>query len=783
MKTSTVLKPTQRFAISICLLMLSVSISNVFAQETLRLTGILMEAETNQPLEFAHVAAFDSEGSVFITGTVTNLFGEFTLDGIPRAAKTVLRFSSIGFETLFVEIITHNEEHFDVGQIQLASAILSHDDVIVYGEQVRARVGVGKTSFYVSERLTQTVGTGIELIRYIPGIHLDFNRNIHLYGNSEVVLLIDGIKRDPSFLNQLDASEIAQVEIYTTPPPQFSGISGGVIEIITKRKNQSHLSGHVNADLPTRASEIYSFPSAGLSFGRNNLHLMTSYSGEFSFFDLVESYRINGNTNSGNMHLISNQTLRQEYWSHRFHFGGGLRFSPSAHVNYYGWVNPFAQEFSGIVKNNSGETFQRSDEDKNLSHFHALNSQFNLNSTGSLTLYADLSFFTLNSENSSTFTNMETDGTHQHIQKINHQSVEFKPSIKGSLGESTEFETGGIVSRAMYDTFSDAHPKFKMHTMAGFGTLTHVMGSVHVSGGLRAEYHTHDASVKVDDRLFFAPQLSVMYRHLVSATAIRATWAKHVQRPHIFELLPTSFVQFPGSEQVGNPSLNPEIRNQFKLEISKNSGNNFYMASLFYTQNTDVIGRISQLSSEGNFESRYLNSGRMIQYGAAFSGSLQLWKQSGIQPYLRVGRYQSTPSASIDEDALSAKRGYVFQFGMSAYQHIGNNLTVSFLFNYEHPVYMMQRTRYHDALYFVGLDYRFKNGIQVGFKSGIPFSKSFTYDAMNITQESLNATYRGNIQKSSVPVWLTLSYRFSKGLQRDLPKTTESPSTLRRGGF
>lgn len=781
MKTSTTFKTSTRTTqIFVILWVILWTIPALAQPSESGISGYLISQNDNEPLEFAHVAVFDSGSVVFIKGDITNSNGAFIIQGLQPETNYILRISSIGFETLFLPIKTIHNGVFELGKMYVSPVILSHDDVIVYGEQVRARIGTGKTSFFVSERLSQSAGTGLEIIRYIPGIHLDFNRNVHLYGTSDVVILVDGIQRDASFLSQLNATNIEQVEIYTTPPPQFSGNVGGVIEIITKRKSDRHISGHVNAEIPTRGSEIYSFPSASVTFGGKNLNLFTSYTGEFSYFDLKEHYLITGIANQIDHQFESNQQLRQEYWSHRFHAGIGYQLSPSAHVSYYGWINPFAQEFNGMIQNSTGEQFRRNDSDKNLSHFHSITAHLQLDRAGSHLLITEASFFGINSETNTRFTEIQTGKINEHRLKMNHQVLEFKPVYKGSLAENTQLETGIVYTNARYEQPTQS---FTTTTYAGFGMVHQQIGEIQFSGGLRAEYHTNDILQEERSSLYWAPQAVIMYRHLASATAIRANWSMQVQQPHLFELHPGEFAHYPGSQEQGNPFLKPEIRQHFNLEMTKNIGNNFFKAGIFYSETEDAIRRISHLSEQGNFTTNYLNAAQIRHYGVELSGSMQLWNHSGIQPFIRTGRFHARPSKEISEALVKRENGYSFQFGMSAYQHIGANLTASFMLSYERPVYMVQRFRYHDTLYFVGLDYRFKNGLQAGFKSGIPFSNAFTYDAMKINQNELEAGYNGSISKSSVPVWLTLSYRFSKGLQREFNKPSDSPQTLRRGGF
>ncbi|HKJ79111.1 MAG TPA: hypothetical protein VKA10_06230 [Prolixibacteraceae bacterium] len=47
--------------------------------------------------------------------------------------------------------------------------------------------------------------------------------------------------------------------------------------------------------------------------------------------------------------------------------------------------------------------------------------------------------------------------------------------------------------------------------------------------------------------------------------------------------------------------------------------------------------------------------------------------------------------------------------------------------------------------------------------SAVPFKKSVTYQAIDISGRNFQSHWEGNIQTNGFPLWLKLSYRFNAG--------------------
>ena len=141
---------------------------------------------------------------------------------------------------------------------------------------------------------------GVDMLSYIPGVQVDIMKNISLEGSQHIIIMVDGKERDRNFLSQLNSSQIDKVEVINTPGSRYDADVTGVINIILKKDKESGLNGHIHAEVPTSESVIYIFPDYSFNYSFNKLNLFTSYNGDLSYFNNIESSDRNFWDNPGN---------------------------------------------------------------------------------------------------------------------------------------------------------------------------------------------------------------------------------------------------------------------------------------------------------------------------------------------------------------------------------------------------------------------------------------------------------------------------------------------------
>jgi len=89
------------------------------------------------------------------------------------------------------------------------------------------------------------------------------------------------------------------------------------------------------------------YPTYSLNYGIHKWNFYTSYNGEMTYLDIVESTHRKSWKNSETNEIISNQYVRQKDWSHKFHYGLDYFLSPHDQFNFYAFYNPYSRELDG----------------------------------------------------------------------------------------------------------------------------------------------------------------------------------------------------------------------------------------------------------------------------------------------------------------------------------------------------------------------------------------------------------------------------------------------------
>lgn len=141
--------------------------------------------------------------------------------------------------------------------------------VVVAGAQPK-QTRIDRQVYSMTRDLQATTGTAADILANIPSVAVDVDGNVSLRGDANVTILVDG-KPLAEFtgsakglsLQQFSASDIDRVEVLTTPPSQYKAEgSGGVINIVTKKRTQAGASGSGQLMLGDKRRYVASFDGA-----------------------------------------------------------------------------------------------------------------------------------------------------------------------------------------------------------------------------------------------------------------------------------------------------------------------------------------------------------------------------------------------------------------------------------------------------------------------------------------------------------------------------------------
>lgn len=232
------------------LLLFSISVS--FAQtSSVTLSGIVKDKNDKSALPFVNIVLKTEKDSAFVTGTVTDDEGRFTLTGI-KPNNYILEVSYIGYTTkkqsLFVGTLS---EFLNVSAIELEEETKTLNEVVVTGKADDVSGKMDKKTYSVSDNVSQSGGSVLQTMQNLPGVTVQDSK-VQLRGNDKVTILIDGKQTaltgfgNQTGLDNIPASSIERIEIINNPSSKYDANgNAGIINIVMKKNKQDGFNGKV----------------------------------------------------------------------------------------------------------------------------------------------------------------------------------------------------------------------------------------------------------------------------------------------------------------------------------------------------------------------------------------------------------------------------------------------------------------------------------------------------------------------------------------------------------
>lgn len=226
-----------------------------------KVTGTIMDADAEQPVQYASVAIYKQKDSTLITGVMSSATGTFILDNLPYG-KFYIEINFVGYKkTRFPNILlTPGQKTNNLGIIKINATSTAINEVDVVGTKSNIEYRIDKKVVDVSQNVVAAGGTVVDALQNTPSIQTDVQGNVTLRGSSNFTVLIDG-KPSPitgsEALQQIPAAMVQNVEIITNPSAKFDAEgSAGIINVVMKKQKIRGMNGVVN--LTAGTNEKYS---------------------------------------------------------------------------------------------------------------------------------------------------------------------------------------------------------------------------------------------------------------------------------------------------------------------------------------------------------------------------------------------------------------------------------------------------------------------------------------------------------------------------------------------
>jgi len=229
---------------------------NLLSAQTL-IQGIVLDSETNKPVEYASIELKQLPDSTVSKISATDKKGKYSFTKV-KPGNYFVSVSFIGFDKLVSKsfIIEAGASKVSVETLELANTATALNEVTVTGRRSQLNASIDRKIYNVEQDIMSTSGSVSDILKNIPSVEVDIEGNVSLRGSGDILILING-RPNPlmgrtraEVLQQLPANSIERIEVITNPSARYrpDGTSG-IINIVLKKniKNGFNSSVTVNA--------------------------------------------------------------------------------------------------------------------------------------------------------------------------------------------------------------------------------------------------------------------------------------------------------------------------------------------------------------------------------------------------------------------------------------------------------------------------------------------------------------------------------------------------------
>ncbi|MFT6000449.1 MAG: ferric enterobactin receptor [Neolewinella sp.] len=673
--------------------------------------GEITDAASGDVVEFATIVLLSADGSKQITGTITEADGSFKLTDVP-ASKYQLKASFIGYlEKIVADVeTTPQKPDLDLGQIQLEADAIILDAVEVTGEASLIENRIDKLVYNADKDATNQGGDASDVLRKVPLLSVDLEGNVSLRGSSNLQILVNG--RPSSIfassvadaLRSIPSDQIKTVEVITSPSARYDGEgSGGIINIITKKKEAQGFTGTVNSSIGTRQN------NGGLNLNAllGRFGLNGGLNGRWSWprDSDIEFNRTDLDNGSPIRQLTQEGVNESTYLSLNGNVGAFYDFNAYNSLNLSGRYNSRRSGREGITNGNidnfgsadlidfsrfndgftSGSGFDGTldyrktfpnQKDKELIFAFQLSGQESLtenlvDQTGNLPIYQR----DIINENEGL--NLEYTGQVDYVHPFS-KKVKMETGVKAVLRridsdyftqvketDEAEFVSDSrLTDLFLYDQDVYAgYVSFNVSLGDKWGLIAGTRYEVtEIGGDFRSENPSFNNSYQN-----LLPSI-ILNRKLSQFSNIKASYNQRIQRPSLFFINPFTSISDPNTLTIGNPSLEPERVRQYEVAYNTYIKGVVLNGAVYLRQTNDLIENFLELSDDGIASTTsYLNIGSSDTYGANIFTSFTVWKKLNLRGSFNYGRYNGTGFAGGEAltrsaDVISGNVGGSFTF-------------------------------------------------------------------------------------------------------------------------
>ncbi len=668
-----------------------------------KISGTIIDSVTKKPVQYASVAIYYSNGTAPVNGMITDEKGSFKLYNIKaNSYKVVITFVG-GYLTKTINpvVTTLSKPDNNMGAILIRPDNGDLGEVKVTGQAALIENHIDKLVYNAEKDLTAAGGNASDVLQKVPMVSVDLNGNVAIRGDQNVKVLINGRPSGMTStsladaLKAIPADQIKSIEVITSPSAKYDAEgSAGIINIVTKSKNISGVSGSVSGGIGTKQNN----GNINFNYNKNRFNFTANLSGNLTWpqttpTDFLQSIVKNDTTYTTNNHSTSNVkrhalmgSINMGYainnynnLSSTFRLNGGgfhikgttdnsLQTDPtSLTTGSYSGMSQSDNTLSGFDWDiDYDHKFKKEGEDLDFSAQWS-HSIINTNYLYSYTAISpDQRGFNNGTNNEYTLQADYTLPVNKWLKlEAGGKSIFRRLSSNYVNYNDTTADRSLTPADYIYDPINSNDYTYNQDVYAGYTVLTFTLPkSWAILAGARYEDTEIDGTPNNPNQAdvvafhssygIFIPSLTIQ-KALNPSNTLKLSYSKRIQRPSLQFLNPflnTSRIQ---SETQGNPELSPEISQTIELNINSFIKTSLVNFSVYYKHTSSTIEGIADpthyiVGTDTGAVlpatlTTYQNIGYLNSWGASFYGSINPIKILTIRG--SIDAFTFHPNASL----------------------------------------------------------------------------------------------------------------------------------------
>jgi hypothetical protein len=792
----------KRFYILLAIICFSVSVKAQLGGGTTvvgKISGNVIDSLTKQPLSYATVAIYRSGGKVPLNGVLTDDKGNFKLNDM-KIGKYKVSVTFIGYPSKIIDpvITTPEKPDFNMGTIRVAPSGKTLNTVNVTSAASVIETKIDKIVYNAEKDITSAGGNASDVLRKVPLVNVDINGNVSLRGDQNVKVLANNLA---DVLKSIPADQIKNVEVITSPSAKYDAEgSAGIINIVTKKKNISGISGSVSGGLGTRQNN----GNANLNINKNRLSLTGNFGGNFTWPQT--SSTISGSSDNAGTYANS-ATSSTRITRYGYRGSGSLGYD----INSF---NSFTSDISlnqGGFKadGNSNNTFNKySIPTAAIGYLSLSNSQttfggFDWNNDyvkkfkkdghqidiagewshgitdfASTSLYSTNFYKDLRSKNNGVNNEytLQADYTLPVSDKFKIEAGgktivrRIDSEFDNYTGTSNNVNTDADPNTFAFDPTTSNNYNYNQNVYAGYTVLTFTLPKNYgLQLGSRLENTQIDGAPKTSSSALqsFTNSYNVFIPTMILSKTIKSStfklsYTKRIQRPSLTYLNPFLNTANQTAYSQGNPELHPEISQYAELNYSTYIGASVINISTYYKHTSDLIESIVGLypGKDGVTLTTYQNIGTNNSFGSSFFGSINPIKPLTLRGSINAYTYKPDPTGQYGLEQSQNGTYISYNAFMSASVNLKGGWAAESFVILNSPRRTIQGTNPSFSLWIVGVKKEFwEKRASLGFNTFDPFTEN---KAFNTNIKGKYVTQFSNTEFPFRSFGVSFSYNFGK---------------------